>query len=221
MRITILVLAVLLSSARLIAQETIPFEYTSEDDNRLIKENDSVKFFVASDDTTRTVCLNEEAGTYRLLNKDRKLIADGAFVMEGEKFMQTGKWTERYDNGKVKITGYYDKGKPIGTWQEYYDNGKPSLTANYAILKDDVGSITSCLSGSFMEYYKDGKLKTLGFYAAAPTKDVDTMEVTDPVSGTKHLMLQKTISYKPEKEGKWENYDENGELVGDEGKGEK
>ena len=67
------------------AQSLIPFEFTSEDENRLLKENDSFKYYVASGDTMNTVGINEEGQYYKLLNKDLKLIAAGTFIMEGEK----------------------------------------------------------------------------------------------------------------------------------------
>src|ERR1700733_3468721 len=70
----------------------IPFEFTSEEDNRLIKEDDSFKYYVASGDTNQVVCINEETYGYKLLSKDRKVIADGSFIIEGDKYLQDGKW---------------------------------------------------------------------------------------------------------------------------------
>jgi antitoxin component YwqK of YwqJK toxin-antitoxin module len=212
MRFTSLICILFALSGRLAAQEIINVQFTSEEDNRLIKETDTVKYYVASGDTTDIVAINEEASTYRLLSKDHKLIADGTFVAEGDKILQDGNWTERFDNGKIKRSGNFSKGKPIGTWEEFYDNGKPKMITNYAILKDGNGGITSCLSGSFHEYYKSGRIKAQGFYAAAGREGYDTIEVEDPVTRVKVQSSVKTTIYTPEKTGHWELYDENGEM---------
>src|ERR1700744_3967149 len=124
MRIPALLVVIFLFTIRVSAQGLIPFQFTSEEDNRLIKENDSLKYYVASGDTSYIVSMNEETSTYRLLTKDHRMIAQGVFILEGEKYLQDGKWIERFDNGKTKLTGYFDHGRPAGTWEEYYDNGK-------------------------------------------------------------------------------------------------
>ena len=212
MRIPILLFFFTLITLQVSAQTLIPFEFTSEEDNRLIKENDSLKYYAATGDTSYTVSLNEETSTYRLLTKDRRMIAQGTFVVEGDKYLQDGKWIERFDNGHTKFTGYYQHGKPVGTWEEYYDNGKIKAISNYAIIKDDIGSLKSCLSGSYQEYYKTGRLKTVGFYAAVPQSVSETVKVQDPVSGVTKEVVTKSVTYQPEKVGHWEQYDENGET---------
>src|ERR1039458_6864747 len=116
------------------AQPTIPFEFISEDENRLKKENDSLKYYVASGDTSNTVVINEEASMYKLLNKNHKIIAEGAFVAEGDKYLRDGHWVEKYDNGKIKNSGYYRRNLPIGTWQEYYNTGIIKAIWNYGMF---------------------------------------------------------------------------------------
>lgn len=193
------------------AQSLISFEFTSEDENPLIKENDSFKYYIASGDTANTVCLSEEMSLYRLLNKDRKVIAEGNYSLQGDKYQQEGKWTEWYNSGKLKRTGYYMSGLPVGTWQEFYSNGKPKFISNYGIFISK-GETYSCLSGSYQEFYQNGKLKVNGLYSAEIKTVHDTVSVTDPVTGheVKKDMARKVLT--PGKAGKWEYYDENGEL---------
>ena len=192
-------------------QSLIPLQFSPEDDNVVISENDSEKFYRSVHDSAQVVCINEEASTYRLLNKAHKTIADGSFIAEGDKYLQDGKWTQRYDNGKVMITGYYLRNQPVGAWQEYYPNGKSKMVYNYAIISDN-GVINSCLSGSYQEYYADGKLKVNGLYKSTLYKVKDTVVVDDPVNDSKITKVITSIEYKPEKVGRWEYYTETGEL---------
>src|ERR1700743_1211596 len=89
------------------AQGFIPFQFTSEEDNRLIKEGDSVKLYVATGDSSNIVSIDEEATYYNCLSRDHKVLAEGAYIAEGDKFLQDGKWVERFENGKLKMTGSY------------------------------------------------------------------------------------------------------------------
>lgn len=207
-----MLLSVLLAFAGgVYAQSLIPFEFTSEEDNRFIKENDSFKYYVASGDTMNTVCINEETSFYKLLNKERKVIAEGGFIMEADKYLQDGKWIERFDNGKIKRTGYYQRNIPVGAWQEYYSNGKIKAISNYGIFIQDNETL-SALSGTYQEYYTNGKLKVNGFYGASITTVHDTIAVTDPIVGRElhTIVLHKTLV--ANRIGHWEYYDENGDL---------
>lgn len=194
------------------AQTLIPFEFISEEENRFIKENDSCKFYASSGDSSDVVSLNEEANYYKLLNKAKKVIAEGSYIAEGEKYLQTGKWIERYDNGKPKITGCYRRNKPIGTWQEFHPSGKVKIIANYALIINERGSTTYCLSGSWQEYYPDGKLKVNGYYSSTEMKAADTITVDDPITDQKVMKISARSEYNPVKVGTWEYYTETGEL---------
>ena len=192
-------------------QSPIPFKFTSDDDNRLVKENDSVKMYRATDDTGSLVSINEEASYYKLLTKSRKVLAEGAFVADGDKFLQEGKWVQYFENGKIMLSGNYKRSKAIGTWEEYYANGKLRTVSNYGGVVDKDG-LSTCLSGSYQEYYNSGRLKLNGFYAAERRKVSDTMEVEDPVTGSKVYKVVSLSVYKPVKAGTWEYYTESGEL---------
>jgi len=208
----LLAICIAFTTCRVCAQQFIPFEFTSEEENKLIKETDSLKFYVASGDNSNTVCIDEESAFYKLLNKESKVIAEGAFITDGDKFLQDGKWTARYDNGKLKLVGNYRKNVPIGTWKEFYSNGKLKQITNYAIIAGEHGDFVSCLSGTYEEYFENGKLKTSGFYSALLTGVPDTMYVDDPVSGKTVVKYVQHNEYRPEKTGHWEYYTEDGEL---------
>jgi len=194
------------------AQIEADFAFTGEEDNRLLKEVDSGKFFVAGgSDTTRMVFLNDEAFYYRLLTKGKKVIAEGNFSNDGERFLREGKWTEYYDDGKLKATGYYYRNNPMGLWQKFYANGKPKSKITFAIIEN--GANYFCMSGSYQEFYDNGQLKTNGFYKASiDDKSRDTVIVEDPISGRKIQKVEKGKNPHPEKFGTWEYFSETGEL---------
>jgi len=193
------------------AQSLIPFQFTSEEDNQLVKETDSVKIYTATGDSN-LVSIDEENLYYKLMSRGHKLLAEGAYITEGEKFLQDGKWLARYENGKLKTTGSYRKGIPIGTWQEYYENGKPKRVTNYTPIASEHGELFSCMSGTYIEYFENGKVKTSGFYSAAFTKVTDTMYVDDPILNKSVTKYNVRYEYFPEKTGHWEHYTESGEL---------
>jgi antitoxin component YwqK of YwqJK toxin-antitoxin module len=208
---SLLTIGLFLTLGNVHAQSLIPFKFTSDDDNRMVKENDSVKIYKATDDTSHLVSIDEETSYYRLLTRNRKVIAEGAFVADGDNNLQEGKWSQYFDNGKVMLTGYYKKSKPIGTWEEYYPSGKLKTLSNYGAVLDKDGTST-CLSGSYQEFYSNGRLKVNGFYAAERKKVSDTVEVEDPVSGTKIHKVVSQSAYRPVKTGTWEYYTEEGEF---------
>jgi hypothetical protein len=208
-----LFLLLIANGGRLMSQTLIPFKFTAEDENRLIKENDTVRYYIATDDTVNVVALNEDALYYKLVNRKdkKKVVAEGGLVAEGDGFLQHGRWVQYHSNGKVSITGSYLKGKPAGLWEEYYQDGHIRLSYNYAIITDKDGTNT-CISGSYQEFYNNGQLKVSGFYAADRNRAKDTLTVEDPVTGTK---VSKTIArsvYTIRRAGYWDSYSENGEL---------
>ena len=198
-------------SARSLAQTTIPFEFTSEDENRLIRENDSLKFYVANGDTTNMVAINEENSWYKLLNKNRKVVAEGPYVAEGDRFIQDGKWVSYFENGKMKMSGYFKRSLPIGTWQEYFSSGKVKKITNYGLFVYKGEPVTG-LSGTYQEFFASGNLKVNGFYGSVVFSYKDTTYVEDPVSGNKVAKVIVHNDIRAEKMGHWEYYTEDGEL---------
>jgi antitoxin component YwqK of YwqJK toxin-antitoxin module len=211
--ILLLALVVNLGSSKVLGQTVIPFKYTSEDDNKLIKENDSLRYYAATGDTLNLVAINEETMHYKLVNrKDKKrTVAEGDIVGEGDKYLQTGRWVQYHSNGKPAIAGSFYRGKPVGRWEEYYPDGKVKLSYHYAIITDKDG-MSTCMSGEYTEYYNDGSVKVSGYYAADRNKKTETTTVEDPVSSS---TVTKTVSksvYTPRKAGSWEYYNDSGEL---------
>ena len=207
-----MVLLALCTFGDVVAQSLIGLKYTSEEDNRLIKENDTVRYYIATGDTVNVVALNEEAMYYRLVNRKdkKKVVAEGGMVAEGEGFLQHGRWIQYHSNGKTAISGSYIKGKPAGIWEEYYPDGRLKISGHYAIISDKDG-ITTCRAGEYLEYYSNGQIKVSGYYAADRTVSKDTLTVDDPVSGK---AVTKTVSrsyYSSKKAGFWDYYSETGE----------
>lgn len=195
------------------AQELIPFKYRSEDDNKLLNENDSVRYYAATGDTGTIVSINEELLYSKLVYKrnKKKVIAEGGITPDGDGYAQHGHWMMYYGNGNPKISGNYLKGKPAGAWQEFYSNGKPRLSYHYAVLADKDGTYT-CMSGEFNEYYDNGSLKASGLYLADRRRTTDTQTVEDPVTGDKKKSTFSRSVYVPRKVGTWEYYSDAGEV---------
>jgi antitoxin component YwqK of YwqJK toxin-antitoxin module len=211
LRIVLFVLLSAVAAGARAQMVLIPLEFTSEDDNKLIKEEDSFRYYKATGDTANIVCLNEDASYYTLLSKDSKVVAEGAYVVEGDKYLQDGKWILNFDNGKIRRTGYYKKGMPIGTWQDYFSTGKLRKISNYGIFEQD-GVQYSSLSGSYQEYHQNGKLKVNGFYAATVSTTYDTIVVNDPVTGAEKQTLMPRKKLVGNRTGQWEYYTETGEA---------
>ncbi len=207
----VLCVCLLVGSAH--AQSVIPFKYTSEEDNRLVKENDSLKYYEATGDPLNVVAINEETMHYQLVvGKDKKkVLAEGDIVGENDNYLQSGRWVQYHPNGRVQLAGNFYRGKPVGTWEENYPDGKVKKVYNFGLISDKDGLIT-CLSGEYREYYNDGNLKVSGYYAADRAKKSETVQVEDPISGKNvNSTISKSV-YTARKAGTWEYYTADGEV---------
>jgi hypothetical protein len=74
------------------------------------------------------------------------------------------------------------------------------------------GEYSSCLSGSYQEFYGDGKIKVNGFYAGLLYTYKDTITVDDPVTNQKVDKVVTRSELRAEKTSHWEYYTETGEL---------
>lgn len=211
--LVVLLVAFISASSELSAQVLIPLKYVSEEENRLLKENDTLRYFAASGDSLNVVAINEETLYYKLVNKRNKskTVAEGGLVPDGDSYLQHGHWVQYYNNGVAEITGSYWRGKPIGVWETYYQDGKVKTTAHYALITDKDGTNT-CMSGEYRAYYASGRLKTLGYYTADRNRYQDTLQVEDPLTGNKLVKTLYKSVYTPKKAGYWEYYTEEGEL---------
>lgn len=193
------------------SQVETPFSFKSEEDNKVVKETDSGKYYAASGDAQKTVFINDDL-VYKLFDKDNKLLVEGTVSNDGDKFLHEGKWAEYYSNGKVKKTGYYHKDNPVGTWQKYYPNGHLMTVYSYTLLEE--GASYYCMSGTYLEYFENGQLKLSGLYKAViDDRGKDTVYVEDPETGKKTRKVISSKTPKPEKFGIWEYYDEKGEMI--------
>jgi protein O-mannosyl-transferase len=90
--------------------------------------------------------------TINRYNQNGVLIEEGIVNAAG-KYAGAVKWF--YDNGKLKISGFYNDTIPYGSWKEFYDNGKHMAEYTYKNGK---------LDGSYKYYHKNGQLWTERIY---------------------------------------------------------
>jgi len=213
MRLIVVVLLLITVPCKLHAQVLIPIKYTSEDENQLLKENDTLRYYAATGDSVNIVVINEDALYYKLVNKrsKTKTVAEGRIIADGESYKQDGHWVQYYSNGIAEISGNYLRGKPVGAWETYYRDGKLKTSVHYALITDKDGMYT-CMSGMYKEYYENGSLKTLGYYTADRNRQQDTIQVEDPITGSKQVKTLFRSVFIPRKTGDWEYYTADGEL---------
>lgn len=193
------------------AQALIPMLFRPDDEPA--KESDTVSFYSVRRDSTVLVSINDETLFYRLVARrdSRRVLAEGRLAAVGDSYVQVGLWRQYDLSGKLQIEGAYVNANPIGKWTWFGKSGKPAIEGNYGGVIDKDG-LNTCLSGEYREYYPDGKLKLLGYYAADRTRILDTALVNDPVSGSEKSKMYYRSQYAPKKVGTWLQFDENGEL---------
>jgi hypothetical protein len=64
-------------------------------------------------------------------------------------------YTEKYDNGVIKIKGYVLGGKRDGEWMSWYSNGKPWSACTYR---------AGILNGPIQTWYENGQKRFSGSY---------------------------------------------------------
>jgi antitoxin component YwqK of YwqJK toxin-antitoxin module len=211
-----LLLLMICASYAASAQIEYPISFKSENDNRLIKEDDSGKYYVASgEDTTNVVFLDDASYSYKLFNKDNNLLAEGGFSDNDDELLREHKWTEYYENGNIKSTGYYYKNHPVGQWEKYYPSGKLKSQVTFAVLVNSDNSPIYGKSGPYNEYYESGKLKTTGLYGLnfmKPTTTYDSIRVVDPITSNSIIKVIKKQNPAAVKFGTWEYYTPDGTL---------
>lgn len=93
-------------------------------------------------------------GELMVFNMANKLVAKQNF----EDGLLGGKSIDYFESGAIRLETSYRKGKKIGPEVLYFSNGKKAALFNHDTLQRK--------SGSFQEWYENGKLKTQGFYKA-------------------------------------------------------
>lgn len=90
------------------------------------------KFKYTVDDSDSTVLVLKMSGKWKFWNDSGKLIYKSYYSpLRTTEEATYGKYKERYDSGKLKVSGEYHKGSKIGTWHYYYENGQKQHTAYY------------------------------------------------------------------------------------------
>ncbi len=211
-RINILLSGLLICGIQTIhAQELIPFPFISEEKNKLLDENDTVKIYAVRHDTSLAVSINEDMMYARIVSRrnTKRVLAEGYIAEEGETYIQHGRWTAYYTPGKPRIKGNYIKGMPAGAWEEYHGNGRLKDSYHYGIFSDKDGTYT-CMTGEYRAYTPAGKLQITGYYMAERTRTSDTLVVEDPVTGDSvHKKIYRSV-LTAHKTGTWTWYDEEG-----------
>jgi antitoxin component YwqK of YwqJK toxin-antitoxin module len=82
-------------------------------------------------------------------HKDIKYIDGIAYLKDSNSIVKIGKIEERYENGKLKMEGWFLEGKKDEVWTWYYENGKVSKEKRYLDGK---------LNGLSKEWNENGQL---------------------------------------------------------------
>ena len=95
--------------------------------NASIKSNcaNKGKFKYAPDDIDSSLLVLKMSGQWKFWDKSGNLLVKTSYSpyrIQAESLY--GKYKERYDSGKLKLTGEYHKGSKIGTWKYFYENGQ-------------------------------------------------------------------------------------------------
>ena len=79
-------------------------------------------------------------GFYKLVNQKTGKVKILKHYKNG---IMHGKFVYYWDNGKIHLTGQYDKMKRIGTWKTYDQNGELILEEHHEVLHKTQTKLTS------------------------------------------------------------------------------
>ncbi len=169
---------------------------------------DSAGSYFANRDTSKILYIANRT-IYKLFDNKMQILVEGNLGgrVFTDYFKRFGKWTEYYQNGKIKAIGHYYEDEPLGLWQYFYENGNVKEAFNishfqYNELKD------YCRSGLYQSYYETGQLKIDGFYKAV--LDSTNVELLDPLTGT--TVIEKRLVLKSKEIGIWSYYSPDGKI---------
>jgi antitoxin component YwqK of YwqJK toxin-antitoxin module len=187
--------------------ETPFYGYSGYPLSYLIKQDSTGNYYRAPD-SGRIVYIARDFTTYRVFDKNLKLIVEGDLGGRHyiDYFQRFGKWTEYFENGKIKSTGFYHENHPIGLWQTFFSNGQLKKTYSYSYIQTNLSNCF-CLTGSYQEFYDNGNLRINGFYKV----QYDTVSVQQWSTADKFekVLIKDLIS---KKYGVWTYYLANGDL---------
>ena len=160
----------------------------------LRKEDKSIeKVIIATDKNDTTIKKIERYNEFEVL------IEEGVINNEGK---YAGEVNWYYENGTIKIKGYYNDKTPYGNWIEYYNTGE--IMANYSF-------INGMKEGSYYYYHINGQLWTERIYKSGLLweiisnydKNGNAIDHGDIVEGTgtvivynENGIIQTTLIYK-------------------------
>lgn len=127
----------------------------------------------------------------------KKILKESYYVLSGQKALLDSVYTSYYITGKMKVNGYYIRGKASGPWEYYYENGNLKMKG---LLKDKGNE------GKWQYYYENGKLNMEGFMDRG-VRDGEWKFYFE------NERLKAQGSYRREKkEGLWKYYYEDGQF---------
>jgi antitoxin component YwqK of YwqJK toxin-antitoxin module len=173
---------------------------------QIIKEDSTGIYFYVTDDSSKIVCLSKKM-KYKLFDGNYKLLVEGEYRNYVDYFRRFGKWTEYYDNEKIKATGFYYEDNPVGLWQFYHSNGQLKEVYSISPLEFD-SSISYCIAGSYQLFFENGQLKENGLYKIESGENQIVLEDVD-TGAINHKIV---IGLAGKKYGLWSYYKQNGEL---------
>lgn len=115
----------------------------------------------------KVIAVNGKIATFEIIDAKSQITIDGvkqnSYRRKGqeikfEEFEYGTKSTvvKKWDSGSIKSKGTLKCGKEIGKWEHFYEDG--SKKSVYQFDRKDK------LTGKYIEYYKDGQIKTIGYY---------------------------------------------------------
>jgi antitoxin component YwqK of YwqJK toxin-antitoxin module len=176
-------------------------------------------------------CLNEESGVSKEYFANGKLQVVQHYVLISEKVDSTYRVMKQRQDYKTD-SGYLSS-LYSGTWAEYYENGQVKDSGSFGLLKakkdtsihfnrtysssiDTVlryGFVWSIKTGNWVEYYENGKTKSIGKYYPASISGEVTDTLQDENGNLKVVRCDNPIYLK---DSTWKYYSESGELIREE-----
>lgn len=156
------------------------------------------------------VYFSDDRETYKHFNRyTMQVLVEGSFggKIYTDSHMRFDKWSEYFETGIVKTTGYYYEDQPIGLWQFFYPNGQLQESYSISLIEAEPSS-SYCRTGSYQSYYPNGILKVNGYYRASV--DSTTEERTNYMNGNSYMVqTRKPIA---KQFGIWTYYNELGQI---------
>ncbi len=159
-------------------------------------------------------------------SSDRILINGNRSGHCGCEPLKNGFWVYYYQNGSIKEQGSFDCGEKVGTWITFYKNASIKQVKNlrkpysdsFVMQFGDVLNLRRTKpmkDGQFIEYYKNGQIKTSGQYKIVHLKStVDSLVTTDQETYEKTYKKVEGVFWLPNsiKIGTWKHYSMNGKI---------